>query len=144
MDARLRDRDPVQGTVELTVAAAVEPVAAVLAGARLERCDAGVASKLRVGVEAFDRSDLAEQLRGAERATAGQREECRGGLVDPRLQLAVEAQDRAGQAAAAADELARDPYLRRLLCAPQAAGDTVEPDRAVERAWRDRELGVEV
>ena len=58
---RLRDRDWVQGAVELAVAAAVEPVAPVLAGAGFERCDAGVAGKLRVCLEAFDRSDLAEQ-----------------------------------------------------------------------------------
>src|SRR5437016_5101826 len=61
VDARLRDSDPVQGAVELAVAAAVEPVAPVLAGAGFERCDAGVAGKLRVCLEAFGRSDLAEQ-----------------------------------------------------------------------------------
>ena len=34
VDARLRDRDPVQGAVELAVAAAVEPVSLILTGAR--------------------------------------------------------------------------------------------------------------
>ena len=66
--ARLRDRDPVEGTVELPVAAAVEAVALVVSRACLERCDAGVAGELGVGVEAFDRADLAEQFRGALRA----------------------------------------------------------------------------
>ena len=47
---RLGDRDAVEGAVELAVAAAVEAVAPVLAGARFERCDAGVAGELRVGV----------------------------------------------------------------------------------------------
>ena len=60
VDARLRDRDPVQGAVELAVAAAVEPVPSLLAGAGLERGDAGVAGKLRLCVEALDQSDLAE------------------------------------------------------------------------------------
>jgi hypothetical protein len=55
VDARLRDRDPVQGAVELAVAAAVEAVAAVFAGAGFERGDAGVAGELSVGVEALDR-----------------------------------------------------------------------------------------
>src|SRR5437588_10850501 len=45
VDARLRDSDSVQGAVELAVAAAVEPVAPVLAGAGFERGDAGVAGK---------------------------------------------------------------------------------------------------
>jgi hypothetical protein len=36
VDARLRDRDPVQGAVELAVAAAVEPVASMFAGADFE------------------------------------------------------------------------------------------------------------
>jgi hypothetical protein len=55
----------------LAVAAAVEAVAAVLAAACFERRDAGVAGKLGVGVEALDRSDLSEQLGGADSATAG-------------------------------------------------------------------------
>jgi hypothetical protein len=44
----------------LAVAAAVEAVALVLAGACLEWCDAGVAGELCVGVEAVDRADLAQ------------------------------------------------------------------------------------
>ena len=42
--------------------------------------------------------------------------------LDPRLQLAVEGEDRAGEAAAAADELARDPHQHRLLAAARAGG----------------------
>jgi len=51
----------------------------------------------------------------------------RSGLLDPGLEVAVEGEDRAGQVAAAADELACDPYLHRLLTATQPAGDPVEP-----------------
>ena len=48
VDAALGDRDSVQGAVELAVAAAVEAVALVFAGAGVEGCDAGVAGELRV------------------------------------------------------------------------------------------------
>jgi hypothetical protein len=44
----LGDRDAVQGAVELAVAAAVEAVALVFAGASVEWCDAGVTGQLRV------------------------------------------------------------------------------------------------
>jgi hypothetical protein len=128
----------------LAVAAAVEAVSLVLAGARFERCDTGVAGELRVGVEAVDRADLAQQLGGAEWAAAGQREQCGGGVVDARLQFTIEREDRARQAAAAADELARDPDLHGLLAPTQATIDAVKPQRAVERAGRDDELRIEV
>ena len=68
--AALRDRDAVEGAVELPVAAAVEPVALVFAGAGVEWGDAGVAGELRVRAEAVDRADRAEQLRGADGAAA--------------------------------------------------------------------------
>ena len=46
MDAALGDCDAVQGAVELTVAAAIEAVALVFAGAGVEGCDAGVAGEV--------------------------------------------------------------------------------------------------
>jgi len=55
VDAALGYGDAVQGAVELAVAAAVEAVALVFAGAGVEWCDAGMAGELRVGVEAVDR-----------------------------------------------------------------------------------------
>jgi DNA-binding NarL/FixJ family response regulator len=119
---------------ELAVAGAVEPVALVLAGAGLERSDAGVAGELGVGLEACDRSDLAEQLARADRAAAGQGEQSRRGRGCALLQLAVELQDGAREAAAAAEELARDPDLRLLLEAGEAAAEPVEPEATVERA----------
>jgi hypothetical protein len=64
----------VQRAVQLAVAAAVEPVPALLARAGLERGDTGVAGELGVACEALDRPDLAEQLGGAQRAAAGQLE----------------------------------------------------------------------
>jgi hypothetical protein len=72
VDAALGDGDAVEGAVELAVAAAVEAVALVFAGAGVEGCDAGVAGELGVASEAIDRADLAEQLRRAQGATAGE------------------------------------------------------------------------
>ena len=46
------DDDAMKRRVDLAVAAAVEPVALVLAGAGVERGDAGVAGELRVRLEA--------------------------------------------------------------------------------------------
>ena len=51
-----------------------------------------------------------------------------------RLQVAVELADRAGQAAAAAEQVAGDPHLGCLLQAGELAADPVEPDGPVERA----------
>ena len=75
----------------------------------------------------------------------------RSGLLDPGLEVAVEGEDRAGQVAAAADELACDPYLHRLLTATQPAGDPVEPPRlpagkttvGIKRGPLDIVLGVD-
>ena len=73
VDAGLGDRDPVEGAVELAVAAAIEAVAAVGAAAGFEwSLDAGVAGELGVCLEVFDRADLAEQFGGAQaRSRAG-------------------------------------------------------------------------
>ena len=71
VDAALGDGDAVEGAVELAVAAAVEAVALVFAGAGVEGCDAGVAGELRVGWEAVDRADLAEQFGGAQGTATG-------------------------------------------------------------------------
>jgi hypothetical protein len=72
MDAALSDGDPAQGAVQLAVAAAVEPVPPVLAGAGFERSHPGVAGELGIACEALDRTDLAEQL-GPQRAQPGRR-----------------------------------------------------------------------
>jgi hypothetical protein len=59
VDTALRDADPVQGAVQLPVAATVEPVSALLPRAGLERSDAGRASEPGVASKALDRADLA-------------------------------------------------------------------------------------
>jgi hypothetical protein len=54
VDAALSDGDAVESAVELAVAAAVESVALVFAGAGVEWCDARVTRELRVGAETLD------------------------------------------------------------------------------------------
>ena len=90
MHAALGYGDAVQGAVELTVAATVEAVALVFAGAGVEGCDAGVAGELRVGCEAVDRADLAEQLGCAQRSAAGELEQRRCERERARMQFPVE------------------------------------------------------
>src|SRR6185503_321847 len=48
------------------------------------------------------------------------------------------------QLAAAADELAADPYLHRLLVAAEPAPEPLEPAAAVEAAARQVQLGIEL
>ena len=103
-----------------------------------------MAGELGVCLEAFDRADLAEQFGGAQGAAAGQRQQRRRGPLDPGLQLAVEGEDRAGEAAAAAEELARDPDEHRLLLPSESPANAVEPDSPVERTRRDDQLRVEL
>ena len=76
------ERDAVNGGVELSVAAAVKPMAVGLAGADGDRGDAGGAGELGLGGKAPGASDLAEQLPGSQRAEAGLGEQLRRGLVD--------------------------------------------------------------
>src|SRR4051794_7468898 len=51
VDAGLRERDHVQGAVELAVAGAVEPVAALLARGGVQGCGTGVDRQVPVGAE---------------------------------------------------------------------------------------------
>jgi hypothetical protein len=80
----------------------------------------------------------------AARSAGVAREQARCGLARPLLELAVERQDRAGGAAATADELACDPHQHLLLVAGETPCEPVEPDGAVERTRRDDECRVEL
>ena len=94
VDAALGDRGSVEGAVELAVAAAVEAVALVFAGAGVEWCDASVAGELGVCREAVDWADLAVQLGGAQRSAAGQLKQPRCERLRSCLQFVVEPGDR--------------------------------------------------
>src|SRR5215207_3306310 len=126
MYARFRDRDSIEGRVELAVAAAVEAVALDAAGAGLEWCDATMSGELGVALEAADRADLGEQLGGGERTAAGQLEQCRRSLGGPLLVLTVELADRARERAAARDQLAGEAYLQLCWLAGEPAADAIK------------------
>ena len=87
----------------------------------MERGDAAVAGELRVAVEAAEWSDLGEQLRGGDRAAAGECEQ--GWAVAAMRARSSWSSSRIVrvEAAAAADELARD--LRVDLHAVWLAGE---------------------
>jgi hypothetical protein len=75
------DGDAVNG-VDLAVAAAVEPVAAGLARADWDWCDAGRTGQLGVSREASRAGDLADQLGRGQRPEARLGEQLRGDLGD--------------------------------------------------------------
>ena len=93
-----------------------------------------MAGELGVGAEAGDGADLAEQLGSGETATAWELEQSRHDRCCQGVELTVELADRAGQGAAAAEQLAGDPHLGRLSAAAESAAETVEPDGPVERS----------
>ena len=93
MDAGLGHGDPVEGAVELAVAAAVETVAVAGPRGRGQGRHSCVAGQLRVGREASRASDLRDQLGRGERAAAGQLEQLGRLLADPGLELALERPD---------------------------------------------------
>src|SRR2546426_7942987 len=64
MHAPLRDGDPMQGAVELTVALAVEAMTLLLARGSIERSDAGELRKLGVVWKTLDPGHLGHQLGG--------------------------------------------------------------------------------
>lgn len=72
VDAGLGDRDAVEGCVELTVAAALEPVAVSCPGGGGDGGDAGVHGERGFGAEPGDVGGFSEDLRCAERAAARQ------------------------------------------------------------------------
>ena len=103
-----------------------------------------MAGELGIGAKALDRADLREQLGGGERAAAWQLEQRRRDLHGHRRELAFELDDRAGERAEAADQVARDPDQHGLLAAGEPAAHTLKLCGAVERTGRDREHRVEL
>jgi hypothetical protein len=64
------ERDDVQRAVELTVTAAVQPVALGVAGAGWDRSGTGVAREARVGREPLSAGGVPDDDRGRDRAAA--------------------------------------------------------------------------
>ena len=103
-----------------------------------------MAGELCVASEAVDRADLAEQLGGAQRSAAGQLEQPGRDRLGACLEFAIERADLAGQRSAAAEQVAGDPQLRRLLVSCELTPQPVKPDLAVECAERECRLRVEL
>ncbi len=98
-----------QGRVDLTVAALVEPLALCVAGARGDRCDACGAGELGRCREALCAGDLADELGGDQRPESGLVEQLWGDLPDEFSDRALESLDRDRELAQAAQLVARDP-----------------------------------
>jgi hypothetical protein len=142
--AALRDRDPVQGAVELAVAGAVEPVTLAVAARGRQRCGAGVHRQASIICKALAAGDLADQLRGREDAAAGQLEQRWRLGRDQERKLTLELALAPRELDDPEDELTRDPRLHRLLPAAEAIAETIEPATAIETAGRQLKFGLEL
>jgi hypothetical protein len=136
--------DPVDGRVDLSVAAAVEPVPAGVARTDWDRGDAGRPGQLGVAAEAVRAGDLADELGRGQWPEPRLGQEVRGDLGDEIGDLGFQRLDGLGQLAQAAQLVAGDPNAHRLLCAGQAAADPRTPLAVKQRAARDLEVGPEV
>ena len=142
--ACLGDRDLVQRSVELAIAAAVEPVALVFAAACLEWGDAGVTGELRVAVETVDRADLGEQLRCGDRSAAGQR--AQAGRRDGRPCWSSRSISGIVRVSVRQRPTSSRAIRFCTVCAPRAKrrAEPVKPDRPIQSAHRDVQRRVEL
>jgi hypothetical protein len=145
VDPAARDRDDVQGAVELAVAATVQAVAVASPGGSRNRCDAGQPGELSVAGEALCARGLADQDRGAQRATAGLCEQLWAMGANEVAQLALERLGFPCERGDALDLLASDTDPGGLWQRPEPAGDALQLAGVVELArWNLRlELRVE-
>jgi hypothetical protein len=127
LTAGARERDAVDGRIELAVAAAVEAVAVGLARTDRDRGHAGRARELGSGGETLDAGDLAEQLGGGQRAEAWFVEQVRRDVRDEVGDFRFELVEADGQLAQPAQLVASDPDAGGLLGARQAPGDPGRP-----------------
>ena len=95
-----------------------------------------MACELRIALEAVDRADLGEQLRGRDRAAARELEQRRRERGGPLFELVVEVGDLAVERAAASDELACKPHLKLLVVADKPTADPLQVGRAGEHPQR--------
>jgi hypothetical protein len=131
--AALHDRDPVQGAVELAVAASVEPVSLPATRGSRDRGDAGMAGEVGLAREALDVGRLGEDLGRGQGAAALQREQLRGAPSHESAELGF-------QARALARELARHPHPRLLVQPGEPPADALQPAQPVQRPGRDVQL----
>lgn len=131
--SKLGHCDPMEGQVELAVAAPVQAMADVVAGPNWHRRRAVVGSERGSRPEAIDAAGLADELRGCQMTAAWKGHEGRGKRPDQALDLAAEDADRRGQVADPADEVAADPRTG-LGAVGKGAVEPGEDGRLGERA----------
>ena len=130
---------------ELAVAAGVEAVAVGASGGDGDRCAAGEARELRVGLEALDAGDLADQLGRDQYPDSLLCQELWCELSHQAGELLIQFGDRAGQLADATDHVAGDPHPDLgWIGVLQAAGDLDLPGGQDEHPLGDRPVGPEV
>jgi hypothetical protein len=115
----------VKRAVELAVPAAVEAVAIGLTGGGRDRGGPARARELRVGAESVGAGDLADQLRGGQRAVATLCEQLRRVGGNQLCELALEFADAGCARGDLAHEIARHPHSGRLS-GDAPAGDARE------------------
>jgi hypothetical protein len=125
IDATSGDRDDVQRSVELAVAATMEAVSVASPRGGRDRCHASHPSKMSVAGEALSAGSLADEDRGAERAASSLGEQLRTMNTDEVAQLALERLGFACQRRDALDLLARHADTSSLRHRSQPAGDAL-------------------
>jgi hypothetical protein len=133
----------VQRGVDLAVAAGSRRWRLVL-GADRDRRHAGGARELGLAAEALGAGDLADELGRRERPETGLGEQLRRDPGDEVGDLGLERVDGDGQLAQAAQLVADDPNVHRLLSARETPSDLRGPCLGEQRATEERELGPEV
>jgi hypothetical protein len=100
------------------------------------KCDPAVPCELRVALEAIDRPDLGEQLRGRDGCATGQLERRWRKLGCALLELLVELGDRAVRPAAVRHQFTCEPHLQLLLLSREPAADAFQVRSPAEHPQR--------
>ena len=131
------ERDDVQRSVELSVAAAVQAVALGVAGARGDRGGPGVPCEAGFGAEALGAGSVADDDRGGHGAAAGLFEQRGAVCLDQRGQLAQQVAFFPGDLRDPRDECFRDPQLRSAGQPLELAAEPDEVTRIFHRCGRE-------
>ena len=144
MNTALGHGNAVKGAVELTVAAAVEPVAGAPARGGGDRSNAGETGQLGIRREARGAGGLGEELCRRQRPAAGEVEQLRGLGARHGADLALEPRGASSAIADRPHQLTADANAGALLGAGELASNPIEPDDAIQGARRQLQLGPEV
>src|SRR5919108_2861263 len=109
IDPHLGDGDPVEGRVELTVAATAQAMAGPVARPDGDGCRPVVTGERLLGSEAGHAGGLADDLGGGQRPTPREGEEARRQATNQRLDLALEGPNGETQLADPGQQVAGEP-----------------------------------